>query len=92
MAQNPLAKQIETDITKGLDDTVDAVRWARRHLHDRRATETLRLAQLNLNALALALDWQMEGEPEKAMAAIDRLWWQPHKDRGGPMDMAPTGH
>ena len=92
MAQDPLTKQLENEIAKGLDDAVDALRWTRRHLHDRNATEALRLVQLNLNALALALDWQMEGETEKAAAAVDRVWWKPHKAGAGPADMTPTGH
>ena len=28
--------------------------------------------------IALALDWQMEGEMDKAFSAIDHIWWQPH--------------
>jgi hypothetical protein len=92
MAQDPVARQIESDITKGLDDAVEALRWARRHLHDRKAGDTLRLVQLNLNAIALALDWQMEGEADKALAAVDRLWWKPHREEAGPADMTPTGH
>ncbi len=90
--QNQVTKQLEADIGKGIDDAIDALRWARRHLHDRRASETLRLAQLNLTSLSLAIDWQMEGELEKATAAIERLWWKPHKDDSGPVDMTPTGH
>ena len=92
MAQSPVTKQIESDIAKGLDDAVDALRWSRRHLHDRKAAEALRLVQLNLNTLALALDWQMESEMEKALAAVERIWWQPHKNDGGPTDMSPTAH
>ena len=92
MAQNPVSKQIESDIGKGVDDAIDALRWARRHLHDRRAAETLRLVQLNLDCLALAMDWQMEGEVTKANGAIDRLWWKPHKDDAGPSDVMPIGH
>lgn len=72
------------EITKAIDDATEALRWCRLHLHERRAGETLRLVQLNLASLALALDCQMEGEKAKATSAMDRIWWEPHKDDGRP--------
>ena len=47
--------------------------------------------ELNLAYLALAIDWQMEGETPKAMAAVDRVWWAPHKEPGEP-DEPLSGH
>jgi len=76
MAGNSLSN----DVSKGIDDTMEALRWCKRHLHDRKALDALRLIQLNLAYLAMALDWEMEGENDKAASAIDRFWWQPHKD------------
>lgn len=89
--QNPL-KQLTEDISKGLEDAAESLRWCKRHLHERRASDALRLVQLNLAYLALALDWQMEGEVEKAESALDRVWWQAHKDESDNLDMTPTGH
>ena len=86
------AKQIETDINKGLDDITEALRWCKRHLHDRRSADALRLVQLNLAYLALAIDWQMEGDLNKALSAVDRVWWQPHKDENDPNEQNLAGH
>jgi exonuclease VII large subunit len=83
-------EQITAEITRGIDDATQAILWCRRHLQERKTSETLRLAQLNIAYLALALDWQMEGEFEKASSAIDRIWWQPYKDDGQPVDPPPS--
>ncbi len=84
---------LSNDVAKGLDDTMEALRWCKRHLHDRRALDALRLIQLNLAYLALALDWEMEGEGAKAASALDRLWWQPHKEDSSWIgDATITGH
>jgi hypothetical protein len=86
---NSLA-QLTSDIGKALDDAADSLRWCKRHLHERNASDTLRLVQLNLAYLSLALDWQMEGELDKAESALDRVWWQAHRDELD--DATPTGH
>jgi hypothetical protein len=33
----------------------------------------------------------MEGELDKAFSAIDRIWWQPHRE-DEVVDTSPTGH
>ncbi len=82
--------QLTAEITRGIDDATQAVLWCKRHLQERKASETLRLAQLNIAYLALALDWQMEGELDKASSALERIWWQPYKDDGEVVDPATT--
>ena len=62
------------------------------HLQERKTSKTLRLVQLNITYLALALDWQMEGDIEKASSALDRVWWQPYKDDGEVVDTPPAAH
>lgn len=73
--RNP--EHLAAEIARGIDDAAAAIRWCKQHVQERRAAETLRLAQLNIGYIAMALDWQMEGELDKAYAAIDRIWWQP---------------
>jgi hypothetical protein len=84
-------KEIGAEIAKAIEDAAETLRWCKKHLNERRATDALRLVQLNLAYLALALDWQMEGEVDKADSAVDRVWWQPHKD-DNYVDTMPTGH
>ncbi len=79
MTSHPV-RQVTAGISRGLDDTIEALRWCKNHLHERRASEALRLAGSNLSYLSLALDWQMEGEVDKAESALDHVWWQPHRD------------
>lgn len=81
--------ELTSEITKGIDDAAEALRWCRRHLQERKASETLRLTQLNIAYLALALDWQMEGEIDKAFSAIDHIWWKPYRDDGQEVDATP---
>jgi hypothetical protein len=81
-------KQMSTTVGKGLDDAIETLRWCKKHLHERRASDALRLAQMNLAYLALALDWEMEGEMDKASSALEHVWWRPHRDEidyGMPM-------
>ncbi|HEX5369522.1 MAG TPA: hypothetical protein VFY10_09820 [Dehalococcoidia bacterium] len=85
------AQELANDIGKGIDDAAEALRWCKRHMQERKASETLRLTQLNVAYIALALDWQMEGELEKAFSAIDHVWWHPYRDDGEPVDQSPAG-
>ena len=73
-------EQLATEIARGIEDATAALRWCQQHTQERKATETLRLAQLNIAYIAMALDWQMEGEMEKAFSAIDRIWWSPQRE------------
>jgi hypothetical protein len=79
--------QLSAEITRGIDDATQAILWCKRHLQERKTSETLRLAQLNIAYLALALDWQMEGELDKAASALDHIWWQPYKDDVEAIDL-----
>ncbi|HLF75918.1 MAG TPA: hypothetical protein VJB57_00365 [Dehalococcoidia bacterium] len=72
-------EQVSADIAKGLEDAAEALRWCKAHLQDRRAADAMRLVELNISYIAQAIDWQMEGETQKAEEAVDRIWWQPHK-------------
>jgi exonuclease VII large subunit len=81
--------QLTSEITRGIDDATQAILWCKRHLQERKTSETLRLAQLNIAYLALALDWQMEGELDKAASALDHIWWQPYRDDGVAIDPPP---
>jgi exonuclease VII large subunit len=85
-------EQLTAEITRGIDDATQAILWCRRHLQERKTSETLRLAQLNIAYLSLALDWQMEGELVKASSALDRIWWQPYTDDGETVDLPPGAH
>jgi len=85
---SPLSDQI----AKGIDDATEALRWCRKHVQERRAIESLRLIEANLAYLSLALDWEMEGELDKAESAMERVWWQPHRDEQEYLDQTPMGH
>ncbi len=72
-------EQVSAEIAKGLEDAAEALRWCKTHLQDRRSADAMRLVELNISFVAQAIDWQMEGDTEKAAQAVDRIWWQPHK-------------
>ncbi len=83
-------RQVTAGISRGLDDAIEALRWCRDHVAERRAAEALRLAESNLSYIALAIDWEMEGEVDKAESALDHVWWQPHRDYFEVNDDLPT--
>ncbi|HLG11909.1 MAG TPA: hypothetical protein VI876_09130 [Dehalococcoidia bacterium] len=89
--QHRSAQEITADIAKAIDDAAETLRWCKKHLHERKASDALRLVQLNLACIAIAIDWQMEGDLAKSEAALDRVWWAPHKDDEA-VDQSPTGH
>jgi hypothetical protein len=72
-------EQIAADIGKGIEDAAETLRWCKMHLQDRRAADAMRLVELNLAYIAQAIEFQMEGDNQKAEQAVDRIWWQPHK-------------
>jgi hypothetical protein len=53
-----------------LDETIEAVRWCRNHLADPDISQRLREMQVVVSSLALALDYGLNGEPEKAEYAL----------------------
>ena len=61
---------LEPEITKGIDEALETLRWCRHHLQEHKASETLRLLQVRLGYLALALSWETDGEVAKAEAAL----------------------
>jgi hypothetical protein len=72
-------EQIAADIGKGIEDAAETLRWCKAHLQDRRASDAMRLVELNLSYIAQAIEFQMEGDNQKAEAAVDRIWWQSHR-------------
>ena len=53
-----------------------SVRWCRQHLGERGVPEKLRKLELSLAALALALDYEMDGQRAKAVQALEKADWQ----------------
>ena len=81
-AQQPdrMLKEINAQIARGLDDAVDALKWSKKHRGQRKAIDTMRLVQANLGYLAMALDWEMEADTDKASFALNKIWWKPTED------------
>jgi hypothetical protein len=53
-----------------LDESIEAVRWCRNHLTDPDVSKRLRDMQVVLASLALALDYGLDNESEKAEYAL----------------------
>ena len=64
------ASDLETEIHAVLDEALEKLRWCRQHLEDSRASHELRDVETRLGYLALALNWQMDGESRQAEAAL----------------------
>ena len=55
-----------TEIARIMDSGIEDLRWCRQHLGERGVPEKLRKLELSLAALALALDYEMDGQRAKA--------------------------
>jgi len=82
-------KKLETQVRQAMADAEEAIRWCKKHLHQRKTPEAIRLVQANLGYLAMALEWRMDGQVEDAASAIERIWWRPTHDPA-PVDI--VGH
>jgi hypothetical protein len=63
--------QVKTDVTRLLDDGIEALRWCRQHVEERQAPMRLRDLELKLTLAALALDLEMEGRGSDALEALE---------------------
>ena len=68
-------KQIAGRAGRVIDDAMSGVLWCRDHLEGRAAGEKLWRLQISLASLALAIEYEMEGEREKAVNALDHAAW-----------------
>lgn len=66
-----------TEVGKSIDSAIEGLRWCRAHLQDRSVTLKLRELEQTLGALALALDYEMEGQTAKVEVAMEHAHWRP---------------
>jgi hypothetical protein len=66
-----------TEAGKAIDSTIEGLRWCRQHLQDRTVTLKLRELEQTLGALALALDYEMDGQTAKVEVALEHAQWRP---------------
>jgi hypothetical protein len=64
------ARDLQAGADAVLDQAIESLRWCRQHLGERKAGEDLRALHPKLGYLALALSWEMDGETERADAAL----------------------
>ena len=63
-------RDVETEITKVLDDALEKLRWARQHIQEQKAAVELRDLETRLGYLAQALTWEMDGQASKSDMAL----------------------
>ncbi len=63
-------RDIEAEVTKVLDESIEKLRWARLHLQERNIGAELRELENRLGYLAQALTWEADGEAFKADIAL----------------------
>ena len=90
LRSDQMLKEIDSLIAKGLDDAIDALKWSKKHRGQRRAVDAMRLVQSNIGYLAMALDWEMEADTDKASLALNKMWWRPTED-GPSQDWTSQG-
>jgi hypothetical protein len=59
-----------------IDEALEGVEWCRRHMEERGVSERLRTLQISLASLALAIEYEMEGERDRADHALEHARWR----------------
>jgi hypothetical protein len=70
-------QQVLSEVGKTLDDAIEGLRWCRQHMQERGVTHRLRQLQITLSSVALALDYEMDGQTAKAELAMEHADWRP---------------
>jgi hypothetical protein len=70
------AMSVTNQAGKSIDEAIEGLRWCRQHVQERGVTQRLRQLQITLSALALALDYEMDGQTNKAELALDHADWR----------------
>lgn len=73
-----------TQVAQLIDAVIGSVRWCRQHLEERSVTSKLRELQITVASLALAIEYEMDGETEKAANALAHAEWNIDPLRGIP--------
>ena len=65
-----------SEVGKSIDEAIEGLRWCRQHMQERGVTQRLRQIQITLSSLALALDYEMDGQTAKAELAMEHADWR----------------
>ena len=68
--------QIAAQAAQVIDEALEGVEWCRRHLEERSVSEKLRTLQITLAGLALAIEYEMEGQSDRASQALEHARWR----------------
>jgi len=66
---------VTVEVGRSLDTAIDVLRWCKAHKDDRLVTTRLQQLQMAIGAAALALDYEMDGQQDKSMAALEQADW-----------------
>jgi len=72
-----------------LEEAAAALVWCKEHAGDREAVVRLQRLKVTIAAIALAIDYQMEGEQGKAVEALERADWTRPSNPGNPFGFSP---
>ena len=70
--------QVSAEVGKGIDSAIETLRWCREHLQERGVTLRLRELAQTLAGVTLALDYEMDGQRDKAELALGHSDWRVH--------------
>ena len=69
------APPVVVEVGKSIEEAIEGLRWCHQHLQDRTVTLRLRKLEQTLGALALALDYEMEGQNLEVQVALEHASW-----------------
>jgi hypothetical protein len=68
--------KIVAQATQVIDEAFESIEWCRRHLEERSVSERLRTLQITLASLAIAIEYEMNGEADRASHALEHARWR----------------
>ena len=71
------ATPVLTEVGKAIEGAIDSLRWCRLHMQERGVTMKLRELEQTIGALALSLDYEMDGQSGQAGIALEHADWRP---------------
>jgi hypothetical protein len=80
----------QSNLRRLLEEHVKSMHWCLAHLEDREVPFRLRKAGMSLAALAIALDYEMDGQQAEATHAMQQADWTFTRPR--PFDPRTLGH
>ena len=82
---------LSTVASRLLEEAGETLLWCKEHPGERETVVKLQRLKISIAAIALAIDYQMEGEEGKAAEALERADWTRRSNSTNPFGFSSHG-